>query len=226
MSKDIATLSDKELREELKRRDQQKIEDRRAYKDLVEETIPGMVKGFKGVSDTLQQIKVEAYSTLRDIMNMKFDLYNAKDEQQSHTFSDSKGNGISIGYYVNDNWDDTVNTGIAKVNNYIKRLSNEEQNKDVITIVNRLLKKDKKGNLKSSRVLELMGLAEEIEDAEFLDGVQVIKDAYKPTRSKFFIQAFTTGTDGSKNYIPLSITTVDFPNDFDFSFMLPEKLRS
>lgn len=209
----------------LKAKTSQKENDRKAYKELVVETIPGLIEKATDISKELQNFKKFVYTQLRDIMNTKHDLYAVKDEQQSHTFSDDNGNGIIIGYYVNDDWDDTVNSGIAKINDYIKALAAKEQDKDVIAIVNRLLKRDRKGNLKGSRVLELMSLAEEIESEVFRDGVNIIKNAYRPVRSKFFIKAYRTKEDGAKDYIPLSITTADFPKDFDFSFMLPTKLR-
>lgn len=43
-----------------------------------------------------------------------------------------------------------------------------------------LLSKDRKGNLKAQKVLELEKLAVKSGDEDFLDGIKIIKDAYRP----------------------------------------------
>ncbi|PTT24210.1 hypothetical protein DBR28_18600, partial [Chryseobacterium sp. HMWF028] len=81
--------------------------------------------------------------------------------------------------------------------------------------------KDAKGQLKSSRVLELRQLAEEFNDEKFKDAVEIIQDAYKPVRSAFFIEAYTTNPQGKKVFIPLSITAVDFPEGTNIQEIFP-----
>ncbi|WP_157849260.1 hypothetical protein [Flavobacterium sp. Root420] len=45
------------------------------------------------------------------------------------------------------------------------------------------MKKDAKGNLKGSRVLELQKLTKEFNIEEFTDGVEIIASSFKPVRS-------------------------------------------
>ena len=115
-----------------------------------------------------------------------------------------------------DSFDDTVHAGIEKVKKYIYRVVQDE-NSQLLEIVNLLLKKDKNGNLKASRVMELERIAGNIDDAELSEGVQIIKEAWKPQKSKTFIEAYYKDENGNKINIPLSMTTVmeDLKNEGD-----------
>ncbi|MRJ09468.1 hypothetical protein EDL99_11485, partial [Ornithobacterium rhinotracheale] len=87
--------------------------------------------------------------------------------------------------------------------------------------VNQLLKKDAKGNLKASRVLELTKLAEDFNNDNFTDAVNIIRQAYKPQRSAFFVDASYTDAQGKKVNIPLSISSVDFPEGTNVDDLFP-----
>ena len=106
-----------------------------------------------------------------------------------------------------DSFDDTVHSGIEKVKSYIYK-SVQDENSHLLEIVNLLLKKDKNGNLKASRVMELEKIAGNIDDPELTEGVQIIKEAWKPQKSKTFIEAYYKDENGNKVNIPLSMTTV------------------
>ena len=134
-----------------------------------------------------------------------------KKGQQSQIFSDNKGNSVVVIFIVNDGWDDTANAGIDKIKEVIESLSQDENSAKLVSAIDKLLKKDAKGNLKASRVLELRQLAEDFQDEKFTDAVGIIAAAYKPVRSAFFIEGYTTDPQGKKHGIPLSITSVDFP---------------
>ena len=144
---------------------------------------------------------------------MKHNIYEVKATQQSHTFSTEKGESITIGFRVNDGWDDTVNEGISKVSQFLNSLAKDEDSAKLVGTINRLLKKDSKGNLKSSRVLELKIEAEKYNNELFDDGVDIITKAYKPEQSCYFIDAHTTNEVNKKVNIPLSISSVDFTED-------------
>lgn len=207
----LSQASPEDLKNSLQAKENQKAEDRKAYKDLVNSAVPSLVGILQGLSDDLSIIKMSVFEGLRQLLDLKQDAYQVKQGQQSHSFTDEKGNGISYGFRVIDGWDDTVNAGIDKIKEVVESMAKDENSAKLVTAVNKLLKKDAKGNLKSSRVLELRQLAEEFNDEKFSDAVKIIQDAYKPVRSCFFIEAYTTNAQGKKVYIPLSISSVDFP---------------
>ncbi|MGZ8236359.1 MAG: DUF3164 family protein [Methylobacter sp.] len=220
-------LSEQQLLDLLKARQQKTEQDRQAYKDLVGSTVPPAVQRLMDVSALLIDAKKETFDYFRGILELKASVYSAdkkdrKNEQQSHTFSTDKYS-ITIGYRVNDGWDDTVSEGEQKVNVFIESLAKDEDSAKLVQTIFKLLKKDQKGNLRASRVLELQQLAEKFNNAEFTDGVKTIREAYRPVRTCWFIEAYFINDNKEKVSIPLSISSVDFPDGFEFDFSSTEE---
>ncbi|MGY5551519.1 DUF3164 family protein [Riemerella anatipestifer] len=219
--KDLSQLTAEELQAELDRRNQEKAEDRKAYKEIVSQELPQIVASLRALSQTISKVKLFAFENLKTLLALKAKAYDVKDTQQSHTFSDDKGNTITYGFRIIDGWDDTVTAGIDKVREFISSLAKDEATGKLVHAVNQLLKKDAKGNLKASRVLELTKLAEEFSDPNFTDAVNIIRQSYKPQCSAFFIDASYTDAQGKKVNIPLSISAVDFPEGTDIDSLFP-----
>ncbi len=178
------------------------------YKGLVDDIVIKSIRKAKYISSVIYNGKKEIQDEFKTLLDLKADLYGIKDGQQSHTFTTRDGKyTITLGHRIIDSFDDTVHTGIAKAKNYIGRIVKDE-NKELRRIIDLLLKKDKNGNLKASRVMELEKMALEINDPELTEAVEIIKDAWKPTKSSTFIEAYYKDEDGNKRNIPLSITSV------------------
>jgi hypothetical protein len=214
---DLTKFSAKQLKEALNKVDTKKENDRQAYKDLVEEAVPKAIFTLCTASEMISNAKTQAFQLFEDVLKLKADAFGIKEKQQSHTFS-CKGAEITIGYRVTDGWDDTVSAGIAKVEKYISSLATNESTAALVDIVFNLLKKDAKGNLKGSRVLELQKLTKKIDDVEFTDGVNIISESYKPIRSVWYIEATLIAEDGTRTTIPLSASSVDFSQGYKFGF--------
>ncbi|WP_236025393.1 DUF3164 family protein [Flavobacterium geliluteum] len=220
--KNLTDYTPAELKAALAKVESKKDNDRQAYKELVEQAVPKAIFTLCAASEMISNAKTNAFKFFEDILKLKADVYGIKEKQQSHTFS-CKGGEITIGFRVTDGWDDTVSAGIAKVEKYISSLATNESTAALVEIVFNLLKKDAKGNLKGSRVLELQQLTKKFDDEEFTDGVNIISDAYKPIRSVWYIEANLIGDDGTKTPIPLSISSVDFSQGYKFEFNKNEK---
>jgi len=214
---DLSTFSAKQLKEALAQKEFSKEADRIAYKELVEQTVPKAIFKLCTASEILSNAKTEAFQYFEDILKLKADVYGIKEKQMTHTFSCERSE-ITIGYRINDGWDDTVNAGIAKVEQFISSLATDEKTGALVKIVFNLLKKDAKGNLKGSRVLELQKLTADFNDEEFTDGVDIISKSYSPRRSVWFVEAALINEDGSKTSIPLSMSSVDFSKGYEFNF--------
>lgn len=184
-------------------------EQRKAYKDLVDETIPAIFKGLVETSQQMAKVKKEVFDSVQTLIKMKCDVYDSKPDQHTHSFTTSTGVTVLLGFRMIDNWDDTVNEGIKKVKDFITSLSKDDNSAALVETVLNLLSKDKSGNLKASRVLQLKQLAEKVNNKEFTDAINIIQDAYKPTRSKEFISCRYTNHDGDKVDLPLDISAVD-----------------
>ncbi|MRX70293.1 Protein of unknown function [Flavobacterium resistens] len=213
----LSSFTPAQLKAALAEKAAKTAEDRTAYKELVEQTVPKVLFELAIASETLSKAKTEAFKYFENVLQIKANLYGIKEKQMSHTFSSEEGE-ITLGFRINDGWDDTVNTGIAKVENYISSLAKDEASGSLVKMVFNLLKKDSKGNLKGSRVLELQKLTKEFNNDEFTDGVDIISKAYKPQKSVYFCEASTIKDDGSKVSIPLSLSSVDFVSGYQFDF--------
>lgn len=206
-----------QLKEALAKVEAKKDEDRETYKTLVAETVPKAIFRLCTASEVISNAKTETFKYFEQVLDLKNKVYGLKEKRQSHTFSTEKEE-ITIGYRINEGWDDTVTAGIAKVEAYISSLSKTPETESLVTMLFNLLKKDAKGNLKGSRVLELQKAAKDSGDENFIDGVSIISDAYKPTRSSWFIEANLIDGEGTKTNIPLSMSSVGFSAGYKFEF--------
>ncbi|RHG37447.1 DUF3164 family protein [Fusobacterium varium] len=186
---------------------------RNEYKELVKETVIKNFEEIKKISELLMKTKKNVFEDFATILEMKAELYGIKENQQTHTFTTDEGLTIKIGHRVVDDFDDTVHTGIEKVKGYIKSLALGDRKIEIERMLELLLKKDKKGNLRANRVLELKKLALEVKDEEFIDGVKIIEQAYTPQKSSEFIEAYYKNDKGEKIYIPLSISSASLESE-------------
>jgi hypothetical protein len=214
---DLSQFSAQQLKDALTRVENKKNEERDAYKKLVAETIPKALLKLYKTSEMISSIKTETFQLFETILDLKNQVYGFKEKQMSHTFSNDKEE-ITIGYRINEGWDDTATIGIEKVQNYISSLSTNKETASLVKIVFNLLKKDAKGNLKGSRVLELQKLTKEFNNEEFTDGVEIIASSFKPVRSSWFIEASLINENGTRTNIPLSMSSVDFLHGYAFNF--------
>ena len=183
--------------------------DREAYTELVDETIAAVMPELTKISEAIAQKKTAAAEAFRGALEMKAELFGVKDDQQSHTFTNSEGTmRITIGHYMLDNYRDTVNEGIAMVKTYIESQARDDASRALVKAILRLLSRDEAGNLKASRVLQLQKMAEETGDERFIEGVRIIQESYQPTPSKDYIRAAVRDESGAWVPIPLSMTDV------------------
>ncbi len=201
--------------EQEQRQKQQRIDnEREQYKELVFDAV---IKNFgilKSLSDTIQHVKRTVFADFDAIIAMKEELFGIKEGQRSHTFSSEDGNiSIKLGYRAKDVYDDTVSIGVAKVKQYIATLAKDEESAELVDALNDMLKADKKGNLKPSRVLELRKWANKNKNETLLDGVKIIENAYKPSISCQFIEVRFKDEKGREHSLPLSISAFDIEVD-------------
>ena len=197
------------LAKEKKAAEAKRKSDREAYTALVDETIAAVMPGLTNISEAIAQKKTAAAEAFRGALEMKAELFGVKDDQQSHTFTNSEGTmRITIGHYMLDNYRDTVNEGIAMVKTYTESQVRDDASRALVKAILRLLSRDEAGNLKASRVLQLQKMAEETGDERFIEGVRIIQESYQPTPSKDYIRAAVRDKSGAWVAVPLSMTDV------------------
>ncbi|MDR1370920.1 MAG: DUF3164 family protein [Dysgonamonadaceae bacterium] len=214
---DLSKLSQddrKALMEQLEAEDKANKErikaERDNYKTMVNETVRESFVPLMGLSKSILDAKKQVFDNFETIIALKGELFGTKEEQQSHTFTTIDGNiSIKLGHRVNDNFDDTLSSGIEKVKAYMATLAKDTESAALVETIMDLLKKDAKGNLKAQRVLELRKLANRVHNAEFSDGIRIIEESYKPVKTCQFIEVKFKDEHGKEHALPLSISAFD-----------------
>lgn len=205
-------LAELEARIEAKKRaeKQKREDDINAYKDTVDEFVKRVFNMLVPLSDQLKAAKDTIFKEKDAIVDLKESLYDTKVDRHSNTFttSDSKIT-LSMGYRTVDGWSDDAEAGIAKMKDYMKSLSKDENGAKQNKIIMELLAKDKKGNLKLSSIVQLERHANEFGDPLFIEAVKIIKDSYRPQETSQFISLTYKDDNGVKHSVPLSLSRMD-----------------
>jgi len=183
--------------------------EREAYKSLVDQTVENNVKKLSKLSCEMERIKQEVFAEFATLIKTKDELFKTKADRQSDTFTTADGTmSITLGNRVNEGWDDTVEAGIEKVKDYLKTLAKDDNSAELVQVVMGLLAKDRKGALKANKVLELERLAVSSQNADFIDGINIIKAAYRPIPTCQFIQVELKDEEGKSRKLPLSLSAM------------------
>ena len=198
-----AQLEAEERAEKQKRED-----DIAAYKDSVDEFCRGKFARLQALSEEMRRAKEEVFGDAERLIELKEELFRTKSDRHSNQFTTSDGGiTVALGYRTNDGWDDTVNAGVDKVKTFIKSLAKDDDSAALTEMVMNLLAKDRKGNLKASRVLQLRKMAEDSGNDRFLEGVRIIEESYQPSITRRYIRAQRRDpATGAWVNIPLGIT--------------------
>ena len=191
----------------LKEKKARQAADRDAYRDLVSKTVEEVFPDLLVTSEALMTAKSRVYDAFACALDLKENIFEVKPDQRSHTFTNKlQDRRVTIGYYVNDGYDDTVEEGIAKVKEFIGSLAKDAESKMLVGAVLKLLSKDQKGNLKASRVMQLRKMADDSGNEMFIEGVKIIEEAYRPVKSKTFVRAEEKTDKGAWINVPLGMT--------------------
>lgn len=198
--------------QEQKMRQEQARRMRKEYTGLVDSEIESAIPELLSISESISTVKKTVLENFRTIIEMKGEMYKEKNGSEmpnfSHTFTNTAGTSkIVIGRYMNDDYLDTAETGIAMIRDYISSLATDEKSQALVSMVMKLLAKDGKGTLKAQRIIQLRKIANETGDEDFIEGVRIIEEAYRPIASRTYLRAWkrnekTNGWDP----IPLGMT--------------------
>lgn len=195
-------------KQEKAERERKAKDDRDAYRSLAATTVDEVFPKLQELSYALADAKRSTYEAFAGVIDTKTEVIGlVAPGQRSHSFLGKNGDKrIIVGHYQRDGWDDTVEAGICKVKEYISSLAGDEKTRELVDIILDLLSKDRAGNLKADKVLQLEKYTERIDNDTFSEGVAIIKEAYRPERTKDFIRAQYKDDKGKWVDIPLGIT--------------------
>lgn len=220
MELDIKNLTDEQrrilkaqLEAEEKAQKEKERRERETYEQLKDAQVRVTFRELQNISSMLEHAKLKVFRDFEAILAMKKELFGLTEdrmlEQESHTFTTSDGSmSIIIGHNVIDSWDETVSVGIQKVNQWLTRLARDEESAVLVGLIRDLLKPNKDGVLKANRILDLSKKASEIGDSELIEAVELIRDAYRPTRTSTYVKARYVDEYGRKQWLALSMSAV------------------
>lgn len=198
--------------QEKKKAEERRKQQRQDYTKMVDEELAAAIPELQGLSEDIKIVKARVFDNFKTIIDLKGEMFRDKKGQEmgfaSHTFTSSDGSmRLKLGQYLNDNYLDTAEDGVAMINEYIAGLATDEKTQALVNMVLKLLAKDSKGTLKAQRILQLRKIAEESGAEKFIEGVRIIEEAYSPIPTRTFLQAAVKDPKtGGWKQIPLGMT--------------------
>lgn len=164
------------------------------YKALVDDAIRETVPEACAISETLATKKRAIIDRFRAVIRLKEELFRGskalRDGRYTDTFTNAAGTArVTVGYNTLDNYDDTYTSGVEMVNQYIESLATDAKSVQLANMVTTLLReRSKAGQLKAQNVLRLEQMASESGNETFIEGMRIIREAYRPIQSKQFVK--------------------------------------
>lgn len=184
--------------------------ERQSYNAMRDEFVTRTFQSLKQLSGCMQEQKRIIFEESAELDTMQQRLFNVKMDRKSRTLTHSDGHiSIKVGNRLNDGWDDSVEIGIEKVREYLATLATDEKSARLVNAITSLLAKDQKGTLKANKVLELEKMANESQDATFLEGLRIIKEAYRPVPTCQFVEVKYKDENDVERSLPLSMSAMD-----------------
>ena len=202
-----------QLRSDIDAQALRKKRDRETYEELKSMAIKDSFDLLATASKLLIETKDSVFENFSDILTLKKQVFGLTDEQmerqESHSFSTQDGKiTIILGANTVDKWDETVDVGVLMVKDYLKTLAKDEASGHLVGMITVLLKPNKDGVLKANRVLDLAKKASEIGDAKLIEAVELIRNAYRPTKTSTYIKVRFKNDKNEDVYLPLSISSI------------------
>lgn len=176
---------------EAKARKEQELQ---TYKTLVDDAVRETVPEAECIQETMVRQKRRIVERFGAVIAMKNQLFAGqkalRDGRFTDTFTNSDGTArVTVGYRTIDNYDDTYTLGVDMVEQYISSLATDEDSVRLADMVRMLLReRGALGQLKAQNVLRLDKIAQDSGNETFIEGMRIIRDAYKPIQSKQFVK--------------------------------------
>lgn len=194
--------------------DAKKAEEVKAYKNLVDEAVNATVSDARKLNTEITGLKECILGRFKTIIEMKEDLFRgtkgkAKEGRFTDTFTNSDSTvRVTLGYCTKDAYDDTYTAGVDMVHEYIESLAIDDKSRQLAQMVNTLLQeRSKGGQLKAQNVLRLEQMASESGDVQFIEGMKIIRDAYRPAKSKVFVTVEVKDENNEWRSISMNMTS-------------------
>jgi hypothetical protein len=207
--KDLTPEQRKALKDELKAAELAEKQQRKQYKEIASTEVENHVKRLKETVEMMKATKVEVYNSLNTLVKTKSEVFETDESQKTHTFTTVDGKlRIIMGCRDISHWDGTESSGVIKIKDYLKSLAKDAKSAELVGMIEGMLKPDKKGMLDPRRIMELSKIAEDGGNDLFMDGINIIIQAYKVVGSKMYLEAYEKDETGAWNNINLNFAEI------------------
>ncbi|HCY83157.1 MAG TPA: hypothetical protein DHV22_16920 [Xanthomarina gelatinilytica] len=183
-----------QLEAETKAKKQKQKDDRKAYKELTHEFVERNIDNLLNHNDITGILIEKLFKDYQPVRELKQEVYG-HDHQDSYTSTLPDGSAsITIGHNVSIKFDGTEASGVNKIKEFIKSLSDGNNNQNTIKLakaVDTFLKiNPKTGMLNPSKIIELSKLRDEFNDERFDDGLDIIFNAQIRTQNSMYVSGW------------------------------------
>lgn len=192
---------------------EKKAEEIKTYKSMVDDAVNATVIEAQTLNEQITNLKEGILGRFKAIIDMKEDLFKdkknmAREGRFTDTFTNSESSvRVTLGYCTKDAYDDTYTAGVDMVHEYIESLASDDKSRQLTQMVNTLLsERSKGGQLKAQNVLRLEQMASESGDEKFIEGMKVIREAYRPAKSKVFVTVEVKDDNNEWRSISMNMT--------------------
>lgn len=211
---DLSKLNSEQLNnvllqaEALKRQAKEKRErDEQALADLENELVIEMFGEARKISNAIVEFKQKWIDKLRPLIDEKVKYDKAKPEQESYTFKTTDSElKVRMRNNRRSRYDDGIQAGIGFAKEWMQKQVDGEKSKRLISIIDDLLAKDRKGNYSPDNLIKFIKKAEEDGDELLLKASECIKKSIYEEQTSVSLLLFEKDDKGFERPLPLSAT--------------------
>lgn len=181
-----------QIKAEEKAKEEKKKSAKKDYKELAEGFVNDNIDKLVHHKDITGFLIAETMEAFKAIKELKEIAYGVK-SQDSHTTTLKDGSAsITVGRNVVIKFDGTETAGVEKIKDYMKSLSNDNENaKKLAKIVDRKLKTNHKtGFLNPASIIDLDSLRDEFNSDLFSEGLDIIKASQVRTENSTYVAGY------------------------------------
>jgi hypothetical protein len=214
---DLSAEDKAALIEELETKKRNQANERKKYKELQSEMVVETVGELVSIGKTIKETKQKAFDTLRTLVVQRGEVFDVKDVQKTHSFTNSDGSmKIIMGVREVNSWDGTEAAGVSKIQEFLATKAKDADSATLVNMVTGMLKPDKTGSLDPRRIMELSKAAEEAGNDLFTDGINIIMKAYSMTGTQVFLEAFFKDKNNKWRNISKDFSEIDVDDSWLF----------
>lgn len=190
-----------------RQRKELKLRDELAMAQLEDELVTGAFVEAWPISNAIVAFKQKWLEKLLPLIEEKIKYDKAKANQESYTLKTlDAGKKIKVRNNKRNCYDDGIQAGIGYAKQWMSDQVDGEKSKRLISIIDDLLAKDKKGDYSPGNLLKFIKKAEEDGDELLLKASECIKKSIYEEMTSISLLFFEKDDKGIERSLPLSAT--------------------